>query len=135
MVDLNKTEKLLKEAHRKLDDYLSEQEIEGDLRKKVIHKVKRFAKLANPPLLYDEDSDGETADTPLSLRQLAPQTAVVTVSLLYFYDTLKVALRSAKKGRQNPIKGKEVHRCAIFVLFLLLLCVWYRTACVPVLPP
>jgi hypothetical protein len=36
---------------------------------------------------------------------------------------LKVAVRSANKERQNPIKGKKKRGVPIFVPFLLLLCV------------
>jgi hypothetical protein len=47
---------------------------------------------------------------------------------IYFFlrSFFKVAVRSANKERQNPIKGKKKKKCAgcaIFVRFLLLLCV------------
>jgi hypothetical protein len=88
MIDLNKTEKLLKEAQRKLEEHFSEQEIEGGLSKKVISKVKHYARLDNTPLVDAEDSEGET-ETPSCLRQLSSQMAVATVSIFSLHLPFK----------------------------------------------
>lgn len=81
MVDLNKTQKLLKDAHRKLEEQLSEQSIDGGLRKKVISKVKRYVKLETTPLLEEQEDHEDTSyESPPSLLQMSPQVAVATVS-------------------------------------------------------
>jgi hypothetical protein len=55
----------------------------------------------------------------LNSHYIAPDSTVVALVFL-----IKVAVRSANKERQNPIKGrKKCTGCAIFVPFLLLLCV------------
>ena len=87
MVDLKKTERLLKEAQQQLDEHLGRLGVDGNLRKKVAAKVRHFVKLEAVPLLAslsadDSDSDDEfTAnESPSSLCQLSAQTAVAIVS-------------------------------------------------------
>jgi hypothetical protein len=81
MVDLSKTEKLLKSSQKKLESHLVSLEIGTPLRKKILAKAKNYVSLSSS-LHTSEDSDDEDDGTPEShtLQQVPPQEAVAAVS-------------------------------------------------------